>query len=133
MKSFWYEQAPLSKAPIIELTYKFDHVRVVSAEWTRLNSQTMGHYRSVGEYFQVVLPEKQMTASEYAEVLATIEAAGPLHTDDELEILVRPGASGFEMTSHWIFLGTGAKFNAFMPQRWNEAYASLGELEDKQH
>ena len=133
MKSFWYEQAPLSKAQNIEQVYKFDHQRIASVEWTSLNAQTLGRYRSIGEYFQFVYPEEEMTDAEYAEVLAAIESAGPLCTDDELEILVRSSPTGFEVTSHWIFLGEGSKFNTFTPEQWNDAYSRLRELESCEH
>lgn len=129
MKSFWYEQAPLLKAQNIDRIYKFDQQRIVSEEWRPLNNRAQRHYRSIREYFQFVFPEDQMSDSDYAEVLAAIESVGPLVTDDELEILILPGRTGFEMTSHWIFLGEGAKFNTFTPEQWNDAYSKLRELE----
>ena len=130
MKPFWYEQAPLLNAENIERIHKFDHQRIVSGEWKPLNNGSQSHYRSIREYFQLVFPEDRMTDGEYAQVLAAIESAGLLETDDELEILVRPNRTGIEMTSHWIFLGEGAKFNAFTPEQWNEAYSRLRELEN---
>ena len=129
MKPFWYEQSPLVNAQTIDRVYKFDHKRIVSAEWRLLNDRTLGHYRSVREYFQFVHSEEQMTDGEYGEVLAAIVSVGPLDTDDELEILIRPSPNGFEMTSHWIFLGEGVMFPTFTPEPWNEAYTRLRELE----
>jgi len=133
MKPFWYEQAPLLNAENIERIHKFDHQRIVSGEWKRLNNRSQSHYRSIRQYFQLVFPEDQMTDSEYAQVLAAVESAGPLETDDELEILVRPSRTGFEMTSHWIYLREGAMFLTFTPEQWNEAYSRLRELENGEH
>lgn len=132
MKSFWYKQVPLLKAQTIDRIYKFDHQRIVSGEWRPLNNEVLGHYRSIREYFQVVIPEDQITDGEFAQVLAAIESAGPLQTDDELEIFVRPSRTGFEMTSHWIFLDEGTMFLTFTPEQWNEAYTRLRELENQE-
>ena len=129
MKSFWYEQTPLLNAQTIDRVYKFDHRRIGGGEWKSLNNRPQAHYRSINEHFQLVFPHLQMTDGEYREILAAIVAAGPLNTDDELEILIRPSGTGFEMTSHWISLGNGAIFPSFTPEEWNEAYRRLRDME----
>lgn len=127
LQPFEYEQQPASVSLSI---YKLDHKSTRDGSWHPLNAKTNSRYRIAGGYFQLVAPPEHATDEQTNELLALLDRAGPLETDDELEILVRPSNDGYEMTSHWIYLGPGAGFADFTPKQWNDAYRRLRELED---
>lgn len=72
-----------------------------------------------------------MSDSDVMGILTDLDKCGPLPTPDELEILVRKTQSGFEMTSHWIFLQHGAEFSEFTAEEWADAYNRLRKLENE--
>jgi hypothetical protein len=128
--SFEYEQEKLTAGNTVDQIYKFDHPRVVRAEWQPLNARSRPWYRTVQRYFQFVAPADELTDAEAEEILRLVEAAGPLQVPGAVEILIRRKEDRFEMTSHWIFLGPGAEFTEFSSRPWNEAYQRLVELEE---
>lgn len=139
MKCFWYEQSPvLDCSSIVGDVYKSGDGFVRDGQWHRLNPRSRAMYRIIPGYLQVVYRDEDVESTgsdaDMAEILAAVEHGGPLtlFEDDQLEVLVRPVESGgYEMTSHWIFLGTGALFADFTQEKWNDAYKCLRDLESK--
>jgi len=123
---FWYEQCPIGRARGI---YKFDREALQDGLWHQLRKGSDAVYRCLGDYFCFCSPQNQEARDHLGDVLAWIEQCGLLGTDDELEILIRAGQSGAEMTSHWLFLGDAAQIADASPASWNEAYQRLKELE----
>jgi len=136
MKSFWYEQSPvLTSGDIGGDVYKSDGGFIRDGQWHRLNPQSEAMYRVMSRYLQVVFLDKEVGSSDpsadMSEILAAVESAGPLtlYENDQPEILIRPlEGGGYEMTSHFIFLGTGAGLINFTPEQWNNAYERLRDL-----
>lgn len=123
-----YEQCPMGRERGI---VKFDHEPVEDGRWRRLNKGSTALYRYADGFFQMVAAESEDLDLDFPPLLAAIENAGPLQTTDELEILIRPAGSGFEMTSVFINHGPGARFSEFSPRPWNAAYQRLLEIEDQ--
>lgn len=130
MVSFWYEQKPLPRAADGSGIHQFDHSPITDGMWHQLNRNSRSFYRFGRSHFQFVAPENEWSEDENNEVLALIETAGPLHTDDELEILIREEDGAYQMTSECLFRSASASFTMFEPHDWNAAYEKLKELED---
>ncbi len=126
MLEFEYEQGQMENARSI---YKFDHEPICDEQWHALRSGARSFYRVVDGRLQFV-NLKKLSAAEGETILSLVTACGLLDTDDEVEVLIRQTESGFEMTSHWLFLGAGSRFSAFTSEQWNAAYRLLRELEE---
>jgi hypothetical protein len=131
MVSFRYEQCPRSSATDRTAIYKFDHQPISDGMWHQLNRDTRSFYRFGPAYFQFITPEDHWSESEVDEVLELIEQAGPLQTDDELEILISEIDSGYRMMSEWVFQSAASAFEVFESRDWNAAYEELKRLKDE--
>jgi hypothetical protein len=140
MKSFWYEQSPaLASGDIAGDVYKSGSGFIRDGQWHRLNPQSRAMYRVIPGYLQVVFRDEELESADpdadMSEILAAVESAGPLtlYENDQPEVLIRPvQGGGYAMTSHWIYLKTGAGFTDFTPEQWNDAYNRLSDLESSE-
>jgi hypothetical protein len=120
-----YEQCP---DPAGRWVYKFDHEPHVDGRWHRLNRQSGALYCIRDGYLRFVDAQKSTPPNELAGLLMQLDAAGPLKTDDALEIVIRRKHNAFELWSRWIEGDEGVTFHELSSEAWNDAYQRLREL-----
>lgn len=123
---FEYEQCPLDKRGV----YRFDHEPVTDRQWRPINSLTNASYRVCDGIVQVITPGEMLTCDDVEACHRWLEEAGPLATEDELEIHIARHPRGFEMWSHWLMEADGIVFAGFKPHVFSRAYERLREAEE---
>ena len=122
-----YEQTPWSDTWV----YKFDHSPRADGAWYPLRRDAQAWYRVSGSSLQVVIPDEHIPEETLRGILVRIAAAGPLETDDALEVEIRSRADAYVMTSHWVNFAELVKFERFTADELNRAYQRLREVEEQ--
>jgi hypothetical protein len=123
-----YEQCPAEGLWV----YKFDHEPNRDGAWHRLNAQAEGFYRFAGNMLQFVAPVRGLSETVFDEVMRRLAEAGPIETEDELEIEIRCDATHYEMWSHWLLSGAPPRFEELSAEALNDAYGRLRAAEDEE-
>ncbi len=84
-----------------------------------------------GRYLQFVAPAPQVSKSELETILEAFSTAGPLDTEDELEVVIRRRNEHYEMWSVWVDGDEGITFDTLEQADLREAYRRLRELEEQ--